>query len=354
MQPSVRATIFPENSQQTTMFVEAQQSADVVSRQIVANRDDVRSLATRLIQNEPRAVVTCARGSSDHAATYFKYLIESELGVLTSSASPSIQSVYRVPQHLAGTLYVAITQSGSSPDILENTERAKAAGATVLVMVNDVQSPIVALADYLIPLQAGTEKSVAATKSFISTISAMLHIVSEWTGNPRMKHSLSELPETLQQAWNLDWSAAHAMFVNATNMFVVARGMGLGVAQEAALKLKEVCGLHAEAFSSAEIRHGPMALVREQFPVLVFAQQDETRDGIDELVTDLQNLGADVCVAAERPGSALTLPIVLGSHRATQPLLQIQSFYRMCNDLALMRGFDPDRPPHLRKVTQTT
>ena len=339
--------------EQTVMFAEAAESAEVVRNQLAQNQAAVREVATRLVQQEPRAVITCARGSSDHAATFFKYLVESQLGVLTSSASPSVQSVYHAPQSLADTLYVAITQSGESPDLLENVKEAKASGARVLVLVNDEQSPIVPLADFLIPLRAGKETSVAATKSYITTISAMLHLVAEWSGDPELKQGLVLLPDGLHDAWGMDWHIAIDILRDVNNMFVIARGLGLGIAQEAALKLKEVCGLHAEAFSSAELRHGPMALVGDGFPVLVFAQQDETRPGIDQLISDLLKKRASLLVAAVACPAKFALPVARGLHRAIQPLLIIQSFYRMCNKLAIVRGFDPDQPPNLSKVTRT-
>ena len=156
-------------------------------------------------------------------------------------------------------------------------------------------------------------------------------------------------------AWKLDWSTALAALRPARNMYVVGRGLGLGVAQEAALKLKETCGLHAEALSAAELRHGPMALVQAGFPVLIFAQQDETRGGIESLAAELAERGAQVMLAggsAPPDSRARTLPTE-SADPAIQPMLIIQSFYRLVNALALARGFDPDHPPHLRKVTET-
>ncbi len=341
------------NPQHTAMFTEASESATVVERQLGKNQTAVSDIVTSLVRHEPRAVITCARGSSDHAATFFKYLVESQLGVVTSSASPSVQSVYKSQQQLRDTLYVTITQSGKSPDLLDNAKRAKDAGARVLVLVNDEESPIVPLADFVIPLCAGKEKSVAATKSFIATISAMLHLVAFWSADPRLKEGLSRLPEGLRQTWSLDWRAAIEMLIGANNLFVIGRGLGLGVAQEAALKLKEVCGLHAEAFSSAEVRHGPMALVGDGFPVLVLAQGDETLPGTEQLASDFRAMGANVLLAAENYSGKNALPVSSGYHCAIQPLLLIQSFYRMSNELAIRRGFNPDQPPHLRKVTRT-
>jgi glutamine---fructose-6-phosphate transaminase (isomerizing) len=165
--------------------------------------------------------------------------------------------------------------------------------------------------------------------------------------------ALEQLPDQLAQAWQRNWSAGVHMLKDAVNLFVVARGYGLGIAQEAALKLKETCGLHAEAFSAAEVKHGPMALVGQGFPVLMFAQQDDTRADIERLAAEFSGRGASVLVAgAQAPDGAQSLPTI-SAHPVIEPLLIIQSFYRMANALAIARGLDPDAPPHLNKVTET-
>jgi glucosamine--fructose-6-phosphate aminotransferase (isomerizing) len=203
-----------------------------------------------------------------------------------------------------------------------------------------------------VPLHAGSERSVAATKSYIATLSCVVQLVASWTQELELSAAIAKLPAQLEQAWACDWSAGVEVLADATNLFVVARGFGLAVAQEAALKLKETCGLHAEAFSSAEIRHGPMALVRAGFPVLMFAQDDETRSGIEQLAAEFAARGAHVLLAGARAGGATTLPGVT-AHPVIQPILTIQSFYALANNLSLARGLDPDRPPHLHKVTET-
>jgi glucosamine--fructose-6-phosphate aminotransferase (isomerizing) len=138
----------------------------------------------------------------------------------------------------------------------------------------------------------------------------------------------------------------------ASDLYVLGRGLGLGVAQEAALKFKETCGLHAEAVSSAEVRHGPMALIRTGFPVMIFAQDDETRSGVESLATELAGRRADVMLAGSNVPRALILPTQPASS-VLQPMLMVQSFYRMVNALSLARGLNPDRPPYLNKVTET-
>ena len=195
-------------------------------------------------------MVTIARGSSDHAATYARYLIETRLGVLTSSLAPSVSSVYAASLDLTDTVCLAISQSGRSPDLIEAVETAKRAGAKVVALVNVGNSPLEAIADYAFPLLAGPENSVAATKSMICTLSALAQLVSAWSDNVGLVEALSVLPRQLDEAWRQDWRAAVNLLQRAHNLFVVGRGLGLGVAQEAALKLKETCGLHAEAFSS--------------------------------------------------------------------------------------------------------
>jgi glutamine---fructose-6-phosphate transaminase (isomerizing) len=341
--------ILPET---TRMFAEAGEAGDVVAHQLDASADIVAALAAQLRTNPPAGVITCARGSSDHAATYAKYLIETRVGLLVSSAAPSIASVYRQAPSTAGMLAIGISQSGKSPDIVETIRAAGQAGAMTVAMVNVADSPLGLLADVLLPLQAGPERSVAATKSYIAALSQIAALVAAWTDDSVLSAALSDLPDLLRAAWTTDWSAMVERLAHARGLYVIGRGVGLGIAQEAALKLKETCSLHAEAFSAAEVRHGPMTLIGPGFPLLVIGQSDEAGDGLDELIADMVARGGDVLVAGRSVPGAITLP-THKSHPALEPLLAIQSFYRAVNALSVQRGFDPDRPPHLAKVTET-
>jgi glucosamine--fructose-6-phosphate aminotransferase (isomerizing) len=334
------------------MLTEAAEAAEVVRRQLAHNAVALATLGARLRLNPPRAVVTCARGSSDHAATYAKYLIEAHTGVLTSSAAPSVSSIYDAHSDMSGVLFIAISQSGKSPDLLTVTRAARDGGALTVALCNSPDSPLMRLVDVAIPLHAGPETSVAATKSYIASLSAIAQLVACWSDDQEMLRALRESPALLARAWQCDWSAVVPTLQGAVNLFVVARGFGLAVAQEAALKLKETCGLHAEAFSSAEVKHGPMALVRAGFPVLMFTQSDDTRAGVEELAAEFAARGARVLMSGTAAAGAITLPSVQ-AHAVIEPLLAIQSFYRAANALALARGLDPDRPPHLNKVTET-
>jgi glutamine---fructose-6-phosphate transaminase (isomerizing) len=334
------------------MFREAAEAPQVVRAQLAANGARVAQLAARLRQAPPRAVITCARGSSDNAATFARYLIETRLGLLTSSAAPSVSSVYEAATDLRGTLMLTISQSGASPDLLAVVSRARAAGAHIVALVNAEQSPLAQLADELLPLHAGPERSVAATKSYIASLAAIVQLVAEWSGDRTLGAALGEAPQGLARAWQLDWSAALTPLTKTNSLYVIGRGLGLGIAQEAALKLKETCALHAEAVSAAELRHGPMALVRAGFPLLVLSQNDESRAGVLALASELAAQGAAVLLAGAALAHTTQLPTE-AAHPVIEPLLFVQSFYRLANALSLARGHDPDAPPHLRKVTET-
>jgi glucosamine--fructose-6-phosphate aminotransferase (isomerizing) len=334
------------------MFGEAGEAHLGVAKQSLENQAAIKRICARLRRQPPPAVVTCGRGSSDHAATFGRYLIESRLGLLTSSASLSITSVYAARQQLVGVLYLAISQSGRSLDLLACVEAAKAAGAFTIAFVNDPASPLAQLADEVLPLHAGPELSVAATKSCITALTGLAQLVGHWAEDQALVDGLSALPNQLAQAWELDWSAAIPSLRSARNLFVLGRGLGLGAAQEAALKLKETCGLHAEAFSTAEVKHGPMVLVEPNFPILAFGQSDASHTSVKAVATEFAGRGADVWLAEEGPSQPGRLP-VLSCNPALQPILMIQSFYRLANAVSLARGRNPDVPPHLNKITET-
>ena len=342
----------PRPAEATRMFREAAEAADAVERQLERAAGPLAALACELAAHPRRIVVTLARGSSDHAATYAKYLFETRLGVLTASAAPSISSVYASGSHFRDALLLAISQSGQSPDLLAAVAAAKRSGARVVSLVNAEDSPLAALSDHVVPLCAGEERSVAATKSFIASLAAILQLAARRSGDRNLLGALEDLPGQLRRAWALDWSAAVDRLRDREHLYVVGRGLGFGTALEAALKLKETCALHAEAFSAAELRHGPLAIVEAGFPVLAFAQADGTREGTAQLLRELAALGADVLAAGLSVPGSLELPTI-EADPAIQPLLQVQSFYRLANALAIARGADPDRPRHLTKVTET-
>jgi glucosamine--fructose-6-phosphate aminotransferase (isomerizing) len=349
---AVESRAEPPGAEVTLMFREAASSGAVLRAQFQRNDATLLALGETLRRLGPRALVTCARGSSDHAATFAKYLVETRTGVLVSSSAPSVSSIYLARQDLRGCVFLVISQSGRSPDLLASAQQARTAGATVVALVNSEDSPLAGIAQHTIPLCAGEEKSVAATKSFIASLAAVVHLVGAWSNDTALLDALRAAPGLLEQAWALDWSAALPVLLPASSLYVIGRGLGLGIAQEAALKCKETCGLHGEGFSSAEVLHGPAALLGPRFPALVLAQRDDTHEGVAALAAELAAREVPV-LAAGAPGRGVIELPTLAAHPAIQPLLLVQSFYRLAATLSVARGHDPDRPPHLRKVTRT-
>jgi len=336
----------------TRMFSEIGEAAAAIARQREANAPTLATLARDLRATPPRFVVTAARGSSDNAATYAKYLIETQLGLATASAAPSIHSVYAAQPNFADALFLAISQSGRSPDLLRQAEAAKRSGARVVALVNVADAPLAQLADTVLPLHAGPELSVAATKSYLCSLAAIADLVAHWSADDALDRALGALPRELGGADAFDWSALVGDLADARNLFVVGRGLGLSAAQEAALKLKETCGLHAEAFSAAEVQHGPMALVERDFPVLFFTQDDDTLASTLDVAARFRERGARVRIA-RADTHAGDLPFAPTPHPACAPIAAVHAFYYAANALAVRRGRDPDVPPHLRKVTET-
>ncbi|GGD00716.1 SIS domain-containing protein [Aquisalinus flavus] len=334
------------------MYREAAETADVVAAQFDRNARASAGLGAMLRDLDPSLVFTCARGSSDHAGVYGKYLIETRLGIPVSPVGPSVSSLYGKSVKATGTVCIAISQSGQSPDLLASARALKAAGSHLIALVNAEDSPLAAMADTTLPLCAGQEKSVAATKSYLSSLAGLARLVADWSNDRALAAALAGLPEHFARAWELDWSAAAEALQPAGSTFVLGRGIGYGCAREAALKLKETSSLHAEAYSAAEVLHGPAALVRPGYPVLALAQRDATHGAMKQVLERLSGHGASI-FAAGVDGDGITPLPSLDADPSIEPMLMIQSFYRMANTLSILRGHHPDTPPHLSKVTET-
>lgn len=325
------------------------EAPEVVRRQADALAAPVAELVRRLEERPPAVVVTCARGSSAHAAAFAKHAIERHLGIPVAPAAPSITTVYHRDLRLEGQLLLAISQSGRSDDLVEQALSAKRAGAVTVAFVNVVESPLAEACEFVLPLSAGVETSIAATKTFVATLAAILRLVAAWGNSDALRIAVSRLPERLAQAAALDWSACFDAFERAPSLIAIGRGPTLSIAREAALKLKEVCNLHAEGFSGAEFQHGPMALVTVGYPILMFMPGDDAAGALRTLATDLKRKHAALfCV---EPGARL--PALPWEQPEADAICAIQSFYAAVVQLAKVRGVDPDSPRHLQKVTRT-
>jgi glucosamine--fructose-6-phosphate aminotransferase (isomerizing) len=335
------------------MAKEIREAPEAVRRQELSLAGPAAALAARLKRRPPRVAVTCARGSSAHAATFGKHLIERYLGIPVAAAAPNIASVYGQPLNLKDQLFLAISQSGRSDDLVEMTAAAKSSGAITAAILNDVASPLAAHCDLVLPMDAGPELSVAATKTFAATLAALLRLTAAWTGSGKLEAALGRLPDRLAAASELDWSAAVSPLARAPSLVTIGRGPALAIAREAALKLKETCNLHAEAFSGAEFLHGPVALVSSRYPILMFMQADESLKGMRRLAADLRRKNAALFTAEPGAITKGSLPALASGHPETDAICLIQSFYGMAVQLASELGMDASQLRHLNKITRT-
>jgi len=338
----------------THMAREIAEIPEAVQRFLDGNDAVLAEVGGALRALDPRLIVTVARGSSDHAATYLKYAVELTAGVPVASVGPSVASVYGRALRLDRAACIGISQSGASPDIVAMMASAREAGALSLAITNTPDAAIARAVDWCLPLHAGVEQSVAATKTFIASVLAGLAVVAAWQGDAALRAALAALPGACAQALDQDWAALSDRLVRAQSAYVLGRGPGFAIAAEMALKLKETCGLHAEAHSAAEVLHGPAAIVRERFPVLALAVEDAARGHVIATAERLAAQGADVFVTASAAAGAVTLPAPDPLHPLVDPLVAVVSFYALAEGLSRRRGFDPDTPFRLQKVTATT
>jgi len=339
------------------MHEEWQEIPAAVGRQARAIKAPLAELVRHLKRAPPSLVLTCARGSSAHAATFGKHLLERRLGIPVGAFAPNIATIYQRQLKLSGQLFLTVSQSGKSDDLLESVAMAKAAGALAASIVNDIASPLAKLSDIVLPMAAGPELSVAATKTFVTSLSSWLHLAAAWAGLDDLRAAIDRLPDRLAAAMRLDWSRALPELGEATSLVSLGRGPTLAIAREAALKLKETSNLHAEAFSGAEFLHGPIALVEASYPILVFMPTDQANVGLRELAADLRRKHANVfstdCGRQNTGQDAGCLPALAPDHPDADAVCLIQSFYGLAIRLAQSRGADVDLPRHLQKVTLT-
>ena len=333
----------------SAMASEIGESADVVSR-IVRNRGAIAEIAQRLRIGSAPLCVLCGRGSSGHAGVFLRYLVETRLRLPVSASAPSVTTAFRSTLELRNALFIVISQSGQSPDLVAATTSARATGARTIAIVNATSSPVAAAAEFVIPIEAGAEHSIAATKTMIGSMAAGAELIAELAEDQALRSALDMLPERLNRALSLDWSEVSDDLGEASAVFVAARGLGLGSAREIALKLAETLRLPAIGLSAAELQHGPRAALSPRTPVVMLRINDQTAATVDALAMELrvQKIALHLCGGPH--GS-------LQWHREDDPLTDAITMlvpaYRMIEQTARKWGFDPDRPPRLRKITET-
>lgn len=336
----------------TQMRREIHEIPNAVEYLLSNGADSIANTAAKIRAAETRFMVSIARGSSDHVCTYLKYVSELLLGLPMASLGPSISSIYGANLQLNDSVCLAVSQSGKSPDIARLTETATKAGAFTIAITNDPAAPLAKVASSTLPILAGSEASVAATKTFINSLVTGLWLLAEIKQDAKLLASIHSLPAYLNEAVHCEWSAA-AEAITEPSLFTLGRGICWAISNEAALKFKETCRIHAESYSSAEVLHGPVAIVERGFPVIAFAGGDAAEASLAEVADALAEKGARVFATSSLVRRATPLAHVRTDHWLTDPIATIVSFYSMVESVAVARGINPDAPRHLKKVTET-
>lgn len=340
-------------STNTHMRREVLEVPAVVDRLLTQGSADMQAAASALRELDPAFWVSVARGSSDHAATYFKYVSELLAGTPVASVGPSVASIYGQKLRLKGSACIAVSQSGKSPDIVQMARMAREAGSLTFALTNHPDSDLAQVSDHTLNLHAGAELSVAATKTFVTSIVSAVWLLAEVTQDTALLTAIRGLPAVLERAAAVDWSSLGAQLEARNSLFCLGRGPAFAISNEAALKFKETCQLHAESYSSAEVLHGPVSIVDKGFPVIALAAADAAEASLVEVADGLADKGASVFVTSQTARRAIALPVARTDHPLTDPIALIVSFYAMVEQVAVARGINPDTPRHLRKVTET-
>jgi glucosamine--fructose-6-phosphate aminotransferase (isomerizing) len=352
----------------TIMADEIHQTPQLIREQLEASGAALEAVAAAVRRARPRWVSIVARGTSDHAAIYARYLIETQLGWPVALASPSVTTIYHAPTDWTGGLVVAVSQSGRSPDLLAVIDAARDGGALTVAVTNVAGSPLEEAAALTVPCRAGEERAVAATKSYVAELAALAGIVAALAPGSDLAAALPDVPVVLEETlavatgWFAETGDARGRelveaIAAAGRALVVSRGFNLATALETALKLKETGQIFAEGYSSADLEHGPIALASPGIPTLVFRPDGPMGAAIDPAARRARTLGArpwtiGASALAGLP-DALEIPALVDLPEALTPLALILPGQLLAEAVAVRRGLSPDAPAGLSKVTLT-
>jgi glucosamine--fructose-6-phosphate aminotransferase (isomerizing) len=340
----------------STMAAEIAEQPSVYRRILTDGRSEISRVAAAIEGRRPRFVLFLARGTSDHAALYAKYLVETRLGLPAGLMSPSSSTIYQSHQALEGVLLVAISQSGSSPDLVQPAERARAQGAITVAVTNAPNSPLASVCEFHIDILAGEEVAVAATKSYTAELLTLYLLVEYMAGRDGVE--ADDLPSRSQLVLGREpevWQIA-TRYRFAEQILVTSRGYNLSSALETALKIVETTRIPSYGFSGADLMHGPNAMVDRGFPVIAIVPYGETATAMRPVLEELQGRGADVLLVGDGEAplmSGLRLDIGSLGPEPLSPLLMILPMQQFALHLARQRGYNPDSPEGLNKVTRT-
>ncbi len=345
------------NAPGSTMAAEIAQQPDVLRRILDEGAPRIRETAARIAERDPRFVLLTARGTSDNAALYAKYLVEVVLGKPAGLTSMSTTTAYGARPDLTGVLAVTVSQSGGSPDLVASTRAAREAGAITLAVTNNAASPLADVSEFHIDVLAGPEKALPATKTYTAELLSLYLLVEGLRGGDgSAAKALPDLAAAiLARGREVKELAGRYRF--AERLVLTSRGYGYPTAKEAALKLMETSYIPALSFSGADLLHGPLAMVDNVSPVIAIVPEGRGGEALQPVLDRLRGRGADLVVIGDgRQVAAASAGFVLptaGVAEEVQPILEIIPLQLLAYEITVARGQDPDAPRALAKVTET-
>jgi len=338
-----------DDRSQTAMAREIREIPTTAER-LLAERDSIITVANRIRQADPRVVVISGRGSSGNAGTLLRYLFEARAGLLVSNSAPSVMTTYGQSIDMRNAVFIVISQSGRSPDLVMGAQSARKNGALTIAIVNDLTSPLALACELTLPMGAGLERSVAATKSVVLSMVTSVQLVASLSSDDELNEKIKRLPQRFSDALACDWSLWSSSLAAARAAFVVGRGFGLGPAREIGLKVTETMRLPTLSYSAAEVMHGPLACASAEIPFLVLRQNDGSSAMVDALIAELRVRKLNVFSAGDPTG---VLPWIGNDDPICDAITMLLPAYATIEQAARARGFDPDNPPNLSKITET-
>jgi len=343
------------------MSAEIREQPAAIARLIEKELKRVWQLAERWVAQPPRFIFIAARGTSDHVALYGKYLFETMNRIPVGLAAPSVASIYRASVNLEGALVIGISQSGEAADVISVLEQAKRDGADTLAITNVANAPITAVADHTIPLHAKPELAVAATKTYSSSLAALLLLSAALNRNEELQAHLEQTPALIADTLHHEHQIVQHIerFRYLRECVVLGRGYNLGTAYELALKMRETSYVRAQPFASPDFVHGPIAIIDEGFPVIAFANRGLALPSVITVIKDVQSRGAEAVVIGNAPDALAIadVPIAVSADReipeVISPFPSIVAGQIFAQALSVLKGYDPDKPRGLHKVTIT-
>lgn len=342
----------------TMMEAEIGQQPEALKKCYETNIGLIKEIAKVARERRINHIMMAARGSSDNASNYFKYLCEIYVGIPVSFAAPSVLTLYEGKLNLYGTMVVGVSQSGKAADVIAILDCAKRQGGVTVAVTNNTSSPMASAADYHIYLNVGEEKSVAATKTYTAQMYVLGQLAAEIADSDELRKALADVPALIKKVIDLKDSIGESSkrYQSATDCYVLARGINYAAAQETGLKIQETTYIKARAYAISDFHHGPFAVVDENTKVLILAPADRTAADSLEMIEKVKATGADVTVftdnkaLADKADSTVLLP---ACPECVNPFVYVACAQLFACNLSVTRGINPDAPRGLKKVTIT-